>query len=240
MIRVRSFLLLISTLITVTGPTNAATTATDIQRAADRHMQTYRDRLLEQYNAANSGAEVNFRITALDNRLALADCNQPIDVDDNSQKAGNRINLKVSCKGSTPWSIYVPVTLEVLRPVVVANRPIARGERIHSADLHMLKLDTAQLSGAYFSDINVIAGQEARRLINTDEVIYDHAVEPPIIVKRGESVTITAQAGGLSVRMTAVAMSDGRRGDKITVKNPQSKRVLEATVSAPGQVTVAL
>jgi flagella basal body P-ring formation protein FlgA len=39
--------------------------------------------------------------------------------------------------------------------------------------------------------------------------------------------------------MAGKAMSDGTKGKRIRVKNNSSKRIIEATVTAPGVVTVS-
>lgn len=245
MIRVRNFLprlarLFIGGILTSATASQAATSADDIWQATNRYMSEYQHRLQTEYSAGQPEVGIEYTISALDNRLALADCDQPLTIEDKGQRNGQRINLRVSCQGANPWSIYVPVTLQIMRPVIVANRPIGRGERISAADLSTRRMDTGALAGAYFSNVNELVGQQARRVIAADDIVYDHSIEPPVVIKKGESVMVTAQTGSLSVKISGIAMTDGRKGEQITVKNRQSQRVLEAIVSGPGQVEVAM
>ncbi len=62
----------------------------------------------------------------------------------------------------------------------------------------------------------------------------------PILIKRGDAVTITAEGDGLSVKMPGVAMSDGRRGEQIRIKNNNSAKIVDAQVTEPGEVAVPM
>ena len=62
----------------------------------------------------------------------------------------------------------------------------------------------------------------------------------PPAVKRGSQVTILGRAGGIEVRMSGKALSDGARGQRIKVRNSSSSRQIEGTVIARGTVEVTL
>lgn len=61
-------------------------------------------------------------------------------------------------------------------------------------------------------------------------------VEAEWLVRRGESITLSSQVGGIAVRVAAKALADGALGSRIPVQNLHSKRVLTATVIRPGEV----
>ena len=50
------------------------------------------------------------------------------------------------------------------------------------------------------------------------------------VVRRGQELTLLARASGTDVRVTVIAMSDGRPDERICVQNPSSRRIVEATV----------
>jgi flagella basal body P-ring formation protein FlgA len=54
-------------------------------------------------------------------------------------------------------------------------------------------------------------------------------------VRRGETVTITYAAPGISLSMRGRAMQDGAVGDNVTFLNTTSNRQIDAVVTAPGQ-----
>ena len=60
------------------------------------------------------------------------------------------------------------------------------------------------------------------------------------LVRRGQQVSVDAQAGGIQVRMAGVARSDGALGDIIDVENATSGRVVQAVVRSEKSVEVLL
>jgi flagella basal body P-ring formation protein FlgA len=65
-------------------------------------------------------------------------------------------------------------------------------------------------------------------------------VKAPILIRRGEKVSIIASTGTVTVRMEGKALEAGARGDVITVLNLSSKQKVEARVLAPGKVQVQM
>ena len=65
-------------------------------------------------------------------------------------------------------------------------------------------------------------------------------MKEPLAVKRGQRVDLVALAGGLEVRMTGEAMSDGTPGQRIKVRNLRSKRVVDGIVKSSTTIQVAM
>ena len=134
----------------------------------------------------------------------------------------------------------MPVDVAVYRPVVVAARPLARGEVLTEADLLSSELDVTRLHGAYLTDIASAIGQEVKRPLAAQAVLSQPALQAPLLVRRGEAVSIRAGGAALSVHMNGVAMTDGRLGQPIRVRNSASNRIVDAKVVGPGATEVAM
>lgn len=63
-------------------------------------------------------------------------------------------------------------------------------------------------------------------------------LEPALLVSRGEQVVLEANRGGVQIRVKALALQDGRKGEQIRVQNLQSKREVYAEVVASGRVQI--
>jgi flagella basal body P-ring formation protein FlgA len=59
-------------------------------------------------------------------------------------------------------------------------------------------------------------------------------------VRRGQTVVVISGSPGFEVRATGEALNDGQSGDRIQVRNRQSRRILEGQVEASGVVRVPL
>ena len=61
----------------------------------------------------------------------------------------------------------------------------------------------------------------------------------PVAITRGDAVTVTVQGDGFAVSTSAIALSDGVLGERISVQNISSGKVLDAIVTAENNVESA-
>ena len=62
--------------------------------------------------------------------------------------------------------------------------------------------------------------------------LSDRNLKPPVIVKRGQQVTLLARTSSYEVRMNGKAMMDGVAGQRIRVRNDRSERIVEGVVKS--------
>jgi flagella basal body P-ring formation protein FlgA len=148
--------------------------------------------------------------------------------------------LKVGCKEAATWSIYVPIALKIYREVVIAKQPLQRGSQIDLAQVQLKEMDVAMLHSQYFTSTSALQGKQVKRPVREGTVISADFIEEPIAVRRGDSITIVANSGGLTVKMQGTALGDGRLGEQISVRNQSSERVIKATVRGQGEVVAIM
>lgn len=184
-------------------------------------------------------ARLQVRATSLDSRLRLPRCDRPLksSAPSGSREVGHTV-VAVRCTGVHPWKLYVPVDVKAQLKVLVAAQPLARGGQVDAAMLSTAERDVAQLPYGYFTRRNAVLGQILRRNLAPGEVLTPGVLRPPLLVRRGQVVTLTAGAEGFSVSTQGVALQDGARGALVRVRNSRSKRVVQGVVTASGQVMV--
>ena len=62
----------------------------------------------------------------------------------------------------------------------------------------------------------------------------------PPVLKRGEKVSIVVRKEALFLRIPGEILEDGAVGEKIRVRNLQSKKIIEATVLSRDEVEVRI
>jgi flagella basal body P-ring formation protein FlgA len=77
---------------------------------------------------------------------------------------------------------------------------------------------------------------QARRYLRAGELVMASDVRKPVVVTKGETVTMTFDAPGVSLTATGRALSEGGIGETVTVINPVSFRQVMATVTGPATV----
>ncbi len=118
-------------------------------------------------------------------------------------------------------------------PVVVAIRPVPRGNVVTAADVEVRMLDTATKSAnkrIVFDTVDAVIGKEARQALQPDSIVYTDLIQSPILVKRGEVIAVGAASGGIRVRTSAKAVQDGSHGDLIQVETLDSKQKFDVRV----------
>ena len=238
MMIVRSFFILFSALICLyTGFSYGDVGADDIKARVSLFMDEHIALLAEDYGDT---VRIEYSVNSLDSRLAMKDCPDELKTELKSRNNIGRVNIRISCNEQNPWSLYVPVDVDLFRPIVTTISPIGKGEVLSRYELEMREMDISQLNGAYYTDMDEVLGMQAKRPIRADKPVIANYLEPPLLIKKGEQVQMTARSGGLVVKIAGVALMDGHKGQQISVRNNQSKRVVEARVSGPGQVAIAL
>lgn len=183
---------------------------------------------------------INVEVNNLDSRTSLRNCDEPLDMTiHGKQSLEQRMLIRVSCTDAG-WSIYVPVKLQIFRKIAIARHVLSRGQTVTEADIDWLEQDIAPLNGSFFTRPRSVVGKRTRRNIPAGQIIKPQTLERALTVRKGDEVYITAQTGSISVRMLAVALDNGKTGDKIEVRNKRSNKVIQARVTGPGQVDVVM
>lgn len=145
--------------------------------------------------------------------------------------------LQLSC-GSPYWNQHIAIQLHVMQPVVVLTRPLRNKELATNSHLRVSKLDIGELNKGFFNRIEEVSGLQAKRSLPPGTVLSPDMLEQPILIKRGEKVAIRLSRPGIQVEMDGQAMAQGRAGQRIRVRNLQSKKIISAVVIARGLVQV--
>ncbi len=122
--------------------------------------------------------------------------------------------------------------------VVVPRRAIARGETLTALDIAVERRPRDGQNGDAISDPKAAIDKAAKRALVAGMPLRSSDVERQEIVGRGDLVTIVYETPGLLLTMRGRAGEAGAMGDVISFTNPQSKRVLQGTVTGPGRISV--
>jgi flagella basal body P-ring formation protein FlgA len=129
---------------------------------------------------------------------------------------------------------YLYETVEI--PTVI--RAFTRGEVVRDEDVQMERRPKAEITPDTIRNSAAVVGHAARRDLRAGQPIRISEMMKPELIARGDTVTLTFDSPGVVLSLRAKAMEPGTEGDVIQVMNPQSKRIVQATVEGPGHVVV--
>ncbi|VVO40874.1 hypothetical protein PS704_05839 [Pseudomonas fluorescens] len=197
---------------------------------------------VEDYLATSqTEGRYEIQVNQLDARLRMPMCDKELTASlESPAKPLGRVTVKVRCEGSSPWTVFVPAQVRLFRDVVTVTRPLRRTGIVEPDDVMLRERDISLIGQGYLTSVDQAIGQRLTRPMVTDQVITLVHLEQAEVIRKGDQVVITARSGTLSVRMPGEALSNGGMAEQIRVKNLNSRRVIKAQVTAPGQVEVSM
>ena len=123
--------------------------------------------------------------------------------------------------------------------VVVPAHDIPRGQTISESDLTYANVPGAGLMAGMVTSFATAKDMEARRVLRAGEPFRADDVRKPIVVTKGQTVTMQFEAPGVELTAMGRAMGEGGVGDTVMVQNPASFRMVNAIITAPGTVVAA-
>lgn len=207
-------------------------------QALDDIRGTAREFLLAEAGGSEAGVDVE--VGRLDARLKLQRCSLPLTpfMPPGGRTSGHT-SVGVRCEGDTPWTLFVPALVRRAQDLVVAARPIARGTTLSAADLTTVTKLLPNAPAGVLESPEAALGRVAMRDIAAGTALNANQLKAPQIVRRGQAVTLSLASGPVAVRVAGTALKDGTLGERIPVRNANSKRVVEGVVLADGLVEVA-
>jgi flagellar basal body P-ring formation protein FlgA len=171
----------------------------------------------------------------------LERCSQPVKpLVSSGGHMRDRILVELRCPGTPPWHIYVPVRVVGTSSVTIAARAIVAGAVLTEKDLRVEQRDIPELPPGYLDDPTVAVGLTASRPISSGAVITNQYLVGSKAVQRGQTVTLVADAGSMSVRMAGRALSDGLINQRVKVENLSSGKVVEGIARSEQVVEIIL
>ncbi|MEC7226821.1 MAG: flagellar basal body P-ring formation chaperone FlgA [Candidatus Latescibacterota bacterium] len=150
------------------------------------------------------------------------------------------VRVGIDVGGQTQRSMSVTADVRIWRPVVVASHMIKRGEEMAMVGCELAERDVTKVRGAYYSDIQVLEGMQARRTLSMGDIITDGHIEKIPIVRRGDAIRLVARAGRMNMSAAGEAMQNGGVGDRIRVKNSDSGKIVYGHILEDGAIQVGL
>lgn len=132
------------------------------------------------------------------------------------------------------------ITVNVSRRVmaVIAARRIDRGHVFVPEDLEVGQIYLNDERGEPLNEIENVVGQQATSRIHKGTAIYTVDAALPLLVRRGQIITVRCICGGLVIRTIGRAMEDGTESQIIRVRNEKSREDYQARVTALRQAVV--
>lgn len=148
------------------------------------------------------------------------------------------LRIRVSSADRVWADQQLVVEAQLWKPVLVATRPLERGDTLDRSSVEMQTIDTLRERSTPVPANTKIEAQELLQNVAQGAALTwkDIALAP--LVRKGAMVDVTATGGGISVTMKAQAQTTGGAGDTVTVRNMESRKDFQARVIDRNSVRV--
>jgi flagella basal body P-ring formation protein FlgA len=172
-------------------------------------------------------------------RLALARCASGLHAERApGLQVPNRVLMDLRCAGPTAWHVLIPVKVVGTTAVVLAAHALVMGTVLAPKDLAVEQRDVVGLPPGYLDDPGIAVGLTAGRAIAGGAILTNQQLVSAQSIQRGQTVTLVADGGGISVRMAGRALSDGLVNQRIKVENLSSGKIVEGIARSPQIVEI--
>lgn len=134
--------------------------------------------------------------------------------------------------------VRVTGTAQEAQEVVVLKRAVARGDVLRESDIAVEKRPKIELQGEVVREPPAAVGMALQQTVRPGQVLRSNDLARPQLIKRGEPVMLLYEVPGIVLTARGKSEDAGSLGDTVNVLNVQSKRVVQGTVTAHGQVTI--
>ena len=148
------------------------------------------------------------------------------------------ITVTLSQQGRVLRRAVVPVEVLVKVPVVVARRPVSRGELIGPEHLSLEFREVRSAPDDWVEDPIELEGFRAKRRVTQGTPFKRGWAEAAPTVRRGQAVRTVFAQGKLVIAGRGEVRQDGRTGDWVRVLNIDSKREIWGRVAQDGTILV--
>jgi len=146
---------------------------------------------------------------------------------------------RVVFAGTRTMEIWARVRITTMVTTCVAVTDILPGKPIEPSQLRMDLLPRFPLRAAtVIQSLDTVVGRFARRPIRAGQEIAPQFLEEPKDIRAGDTVGVAAEVGNARVSLDVLAISGGRKGDTVVLRNPTTHASFRAVVDGKDHAVI--
>jgi flagellar basal body P-ring formation protein FlgA len=199
-------------------------------------------RLIEEIGMRESvaGAELQLDNPAL-RLLVAAEAPNSIAIDGLAiEPRSGRFSAFIAAPAGSTEAERQHVTGRLVRMIdlPVLSHAMAPGDTIAADDIETMRVRAERLGADAMLDRHGLLGKTPRHSLRPHEPLRAGDVQAPILVHKGDLVTIVLETPALRLTAQGKALEDGAMGATLHIANTKSSRVIDARVTGPSTAAV--
>lgn len=188
--------------------------------------------------SAGLPGEVTITVGQVDTRLALPMCAAPEPFLPNGARLWGKTSVGVRCSAPSPWTIYVPATVQVVGEYLIAAAPLAQGQVLGPNDFAKVSGDLTSLPAGIITDASQAVGRSLALSLAAGAPLRSDALRAQQAVQQGQTVRLVTSGPGFRVSAEARALNNAADG-QIAQARTASGQVVSGVARMGGVVEVS-
>lgn len=191
-----------------------------------------------QDQVGGSGVDINlFGAPRIFVDLSIA---ASVGVDDVITLPSGRFNATLSLPTVSGASRLVEIAGRVYatRKLPVPARHLRRGETITADDIVWRQVRSRTGDHIMVNDLDDIIGLTPRRTLVANKPIRRTDITPRIVIRKGDQIQVSLRTGSMTLTTRGIALQAGAVGASIRIRNVNSRKIIEATVTNAGDAVI--
>jgi flagella basal body P-ring formation protein FlgA len=182
--------------------------------------------------------EVEFALTGDQARMVVKAAQNPTLHGGMAPWSGDQQFLVTVAAADGPVCFPLQVRLTHSPVVAVAAHGLPRGTVIRPEDVVLTNNVPQNEQGGAFRSADELIGRETTRSVLEGRPIDRDSVRSPLLVRRGDVVTVYARSAGIRIRTLARARDEGAQGDLVALEAIQDRKTFLARVCGVQEVEI--
>lgn len=134
----------------------------------------------------------------------------------------------------------IRVKISYFEDVLIASDRIGRHQIINSENCISKRMEITSLTARPLTSENSLADLWSKRDIRKGQILSSGSVEKIPTILTGQGISILYKSNVIEISAKGLAMESGYIGERIRIKNEQSKKILTGTIIDGGTVEIAV
>jgi flagella basal body P-ring formation protein FlgA len=127
---------------------------------------------------------------------------------------------------------------DILQSIPVLNRAVRNGDVITENDVTMRDELSTRIRPDSVLNVDQLVGKTAQRTISPHRMVRTNELASPAVVQQGQQVTLRFVAHNLEIKSLGEVLDNGGVGDRVRVRNQDSKQIVQGTVEDTHTITI--
>jgi flagella basal body P-ring formation protein FlgA len=194
--------------------------------------------ILNSFDGQAINTNMNLEFVGADPTIILPHDFEPTIEVETSSFNHERQTFSATLRTADDKTIHYKGIAHKIVQIPVLNKVLRRGDSIKQSMISMINIRENHITQDMVLRRDELIGMTPRKILRANEPVQLSQLDKPIMVKRGDLVTMQLKRGPIALTALAKAMESGTKGDMIRLVNMDSKRTLEAQITGLREATV--